>query len=1207
MAKELGASSAEINFMSKAMTGAANKVQQLGNRLATLSNQNKNLRDKVASLEAALKRSTASMNNNSAALMKQKRAAASVEQQFKNLFQKMRQVGASEQALNGLTQSFNRFRKQMQSGVLTANQFSNAMISWGRATGNARRGLDAIRFERKTKAISQFNRTGFITKDMLSDMASSAILTFGPLSGVGSRIIALLAIFKRGNAALIAWTLGLTATLAVLGKVAIGSIKAGLEIQKIETMLKSVTDTTFEAEEQFRFLASTALDLGLEISSTGRSFASMISAGTNAGNSISQVQALFTEGAGAAKVLGLSVEETGRMFKAFEQIMSKGVVQSEEIKQQLGDVLPGALSLTAKAFGVTTSQMLKMMEQGEATSDQFVAKFAQVLKEEFGRDLPAATRRLDSEWVKFTQTLKLAGAEIDEVTGLSKILAGALRSFTLGAKLFVPAVEGAGDLKARLMETTSEVKRLEAALERLGEGGMQVRTRGNMRGGNTAALEAQLVEARARQQQILSSMRERGGVSGPTRDLRDLKNAFDLPIEKVDKFRNRISNLNAQLAILRDTSIEFKTRVKMAEELDNQQRAAEKATTIFKGLTVEQRKAFALQQRIPDTVEGVKAALQGLVLAELNAKDAVREASKEMKDQKKTLTDLEKQTKSFNEAMSELTGQRDVLALRTSGQSDAAEALKKQLEFRKQFPLLGEKDLSLWMQISKEIDELNELLKEQNKIRSQRENLASEIRDLKVANDIVTLRIRGEKELADQLQTRFDLAKKFPSLSREELAGLEVLLNRNKELSNVLKEQEELQKVRRELAEDFANTIGQAFEDAVIEGEKLSDVLQALLDDINRIILRVLVTKPLENFLTGALTGEDLTGSKAGPGGTPFFGGALGKFFSEFGSGSGSTTSRPLKPGESIPGLGGSVMTEFTAGVNVPGLNKGLPTVIPTIWNIGGKPTVLTEQEAGKLATEFQNAAGSGVFPFFESFGEADAFARARSAAGGIGSGPLFGGGREAAIARGGMSQAGRVDPVKSLEELAEASKTATSASGALTRNVVGLTAEKLTERVTTSSLTGSLFEFQVAVRLATQALQAMATGIGAGAGSGAASGGIAGLSSILNFSSSFGGDAGLPFGGQPPPFVPGFGFVGPRQHGGPTGPNSPVLVGEAGPEVFVPNRAGRIEPMPRGERPIIVNQTMNVRSEDDPGFRRSARSNLRLLGRSAKSSLRGV
>ena len=52
---------------------------------------------------------------------------------------------------------------------------------------------------------------------------------------------------------------------------------------------------------------------------------------------------------------------------------------------------------------------------------------------------------------------------------------------------------------------------------------------------------------------------------------------------------------------------------------------------------------------------------------------------------------------------------------------------------------------------------------------------------------------------------------------------------------------------------DFARSIGTAFEDAVIRGDSLRSVLKGIADDILRIILRLTVTKPLENLLSGVI------------------------------------------------------------------------------------------------------------------------------------------------------------------------------------------------------------------------------------------------------------------------------------------------------------------------------------------------------------------
>ena len=78
----------------------------------------------------------------------------------------------------------------------------------------------------------------------------------------------------------------------------------------------------------------------------------------------------------------------------------------------------------------------------------------------------------------------------------------------------------------------------------------------------------------------------------------------------------------------------------------------------------------------------------------------------------------------------------------------------------------------------------------------------------------------------------------------------------NRALAQLQKELDESSKKTSELesaSEDLAHVIGTAFEDAIIGGEGLRAVLKGLLDDINRIILRATVTKPLANLILGGL------------------------------------------------------------------------------------------------------------------------------------------------------------------------------------------------------------------------------------------------------------------------------------------------------------------------------------------------------------------
>ena len=67
------------------------------------------------------------------------------------------------------------------------------------------------------------------------------------------------------------------------------------------------------------------------------------------------------------------------------------------------------------------------------------------------------------------------------------------------------------------------------------------------------------------------------------------------------------------------------------------------------------------------------------------------------------------------------------------------------------------------------------------------------------------------------------------------------------------------------LANDLGLSFSSAFEDAIVNGGKLSDVMRGLEQDILRIITRKLITEPLGNAITGFLGGGGGTGHGIAP------------------------------------------------------------------------------------------------------------------------------------------------------------------------------------------------------------------------------------------------------------------------------------------------------------------------------------------------------
>lgn len=89
------------------------------------------------------------------------------------------------------------------------------------------------------------------------------------------------------------------------------------------------------------------------------------------------------------------------------------------------------------------------------------------------------------------------------------------------------------------------------------------------------------------------------------------------------------------------------------------------------------------------------------------------------------------------------------------------------------------------------------------------------------------------------------------ALTDQQRNQIESLIDANERLKTAEDQAAEAARDARQFARDFGNVISSGFEDAVLSGEKLGDVLKSLEKDIARIILRMAVTKPLENAVGG--------------------------------------------------------------------------------------------------------------------------------------------------------------------------------------------------------------------------------------------------------------------------------------------------------------------------------------------------------------------
>ncbi|WP_261397290.1 tape measure protein [Serratia fonticola] len=162
---------------------------------------------------------------------------------------------------------------------------------------------------------------------------------------------------------------------------------AGQDLQSMESGLIAVTGSADKAAKEMQYLRDQSNRLGLDLIGTGKDYTKFLAA---VGDKATQKQTrtLFEGVSEYGTVLGASAEDQSRALKALNQMYSKGTVMSEELKGQLGDALPGTVSIFVKALqkvqnnaNLTEKDLFKMMEQGQllakdilpAVGDEFKA------------------------------------------------------------------------------------------------------------------------------------------------------------------------------------------------------------------------------------------------------------------------------------------------------------------------------------------------------------------------------------------------------------------------------------------------------------------------------------------------------------------------------------------------------------------------------------------------------------------------------------------------------------------------------------------------------------------------------------------------------------------------------------------------------------------------------------------------------------------
>lgn len=183
-----------------------------------------------------------------------------------------------------------------------------------------------------------------------------------------------------------------SAAALVFKRMASAIFTAGKNMQQFGLAMRTIGtagETMKTLTDRIKTLAN---ETGTDVNGMAQQFQQFAIAANQSGISVKTSENIFKQFSVALRVLGKDSNSQRLAFLALTQMISKGKVQSEELRRQLAEQLPGAFELFAQAAGVSTAQLDTMMRNGEALSKDILPKVAALLEKRYGPALAAAMK-----------------------------------------------------------------------------------------------------------------------------------------------------------------------------------------------------------------------------------------------------------------------------------------------------------------------------------------------------------------------------------------------------------------------------------------------------------------------------------------------------------------------------------------------------------------------------------------------------------------------------------------------------------------------------------------------------------------------------------------------------------------------------------------------------------------------------------------------
>jgi len=189
-----------------------------------------------------------------------------------------------------------------------------------------------------------------------------------------------------------------------------------------ETSIKFLSKTEEEGKSNLAFLRKLSNDYGVEFGGMLDGY-KQLKANMNMMDIAPEEQnAKFKKISAAIRVMGLDAQQSGSVFYAFSQMMSKNQIQAQELKLQLANVFPAAVPILAKSMGVNVKKLNEMLDAGAISWKKYGDNFINFMYDNVKNGIPNAVNTISAGLARASNTWADAWVNMGNAIASSGVL-----------------------------------------------------------------------------------------------------------------------------------------------------------------------------------------------------------------------------------------------------------------------------------------------------------------------------------------------------------------------------------------------------------------------------------------------------------------------------------------------------------------------------------------------------------------------------------------------------------------------------------------------------------------------------------------------------------------------------------------------------------------------------------------------------------------